>query len=151
VWLGVDKDKQRTYLDFTYKFVQGSKMAERIASYDAHTNFAGFYQPDAAATMLFATKADPKKISEDLAQFEAMMKNVREQSNREIDKNEKLGDGREALKAAANDLFDAGEETIKEGHIDGCSSVQLTAASATIVAAIHIKHPTKVESTRKQL
>lgn len=150
----VDPQKQRTFLDFTYQFVPGSKMAERVAAYgDAHTNFAGFHQPDAAATLLFATKADPKLIAEDMAQFQSMMKNVRQQSDREIDKSNKITDPqeREALKAAANDLFDSVEETMKEGQIDGGASLHLSPGSMTIVAGLHVKDPAKLESALKKL
>lgn len=150
----VDAPKQRTFFDFTYQFLPGSKMAERIAMYaNTHTNFAGFYQPDAGASLRFATQADPKLIAEDLAQFESMMKNLREQTNKEIDKNEKIGDSemREALKGAANDVFDAMADTIKEGQIDGGAALRLSPDSASLVAGIHVKDPAKLESALKKL
>jgi len=54
----VNAKEQRTFIDFVYRFVAGSKMAKQIASYGTpHTNFAGFFQPDSAATMNFASKA----------------------------------------------------------------------------------------------
>ena len=62
-------------------------MAKQVAAYSQpNTNFAGFYQPDAAATAMVATKADPKLIADDLAQFENMMRSLRHQAEREIDK-----------------------------------------------------------------
>jgi hypothetical protein len=58
--LAIDAQQQRAYIDFAYRFMPGSKMADQIAAYgEPRTNFAGFYQPDAAATVTFATKADP--------------------------------------------------------------------------------------------
>ena len=40
-----------------YQFVQGSKLAKQLAAYSQpNTNFAGFYQPDAAATAMVATQ-----------------------------------------------------------------------------------------------
>lgn len=150
----VDAQQQRTHLDFTYLFVPGSKMAQQVAAYgEPKTNFAGFYQPDAAATMTFATQADPKLIAEDLAQNEAMMQSMREQFNKSIDENGKINDpeAREALKAAASDLFDAFEATIKAGQIDGGASLHLSPDSLTFVAGVQVKDPAKLESALKKL
>ena len=62
VGLGVDAQQQRSFVDFTYTFLPGSKLAKQVTSYgQPHTNFAGFFQPDAAAiTGNFASKADPE-------------------------------------------------------------------------------------------
>jgi len=134
--------------------VPGSKMAQQMAAYSQpNTNFAGFYQPDAAATAMIATKADPKVIADDLAQFENMMRTMRQQSDREIEKNSKIGDPaiRDALKAAANDLFDALESTVKEGHIDGGASLHVTPNSLNMIAGLHVKDPAKLEDALKKL
>jgi hypothetical protein len=147
----VDKDKKRTYLDFSYMFVPGSKMAERTAAFRSETNFAGFYQPDAAATSIVALKADPKLVTQEIEQYQAMVQQVREQTMREIDKDEKLGDERDTVKAGVNDLFDAFSETLAEAHIDGAATVKLVSNSATIIAGIHTKDPAKVESALKKL
>ncbi len=150
----IDAPEKRTFLDFTYQFVAGTKMAQQIAAYSQpSTNFAGFYQPGAAATAMVATKADPKLIADDLAQFENMMRSVRQQSDREIDHNKKITDPevRDALKAAASDLFDALEATIKEGQIDAGASLHASPDSLTVVAGVHLKEPAKIESALKKL
>ncbi len=148
----VDAQQQRTYLDFTYQFVAGSKMAQKMAMYtDPRTNFAGFYQPDAAATLTFTTKADPSLIAEDLAQFETMIQNLRQQSDKQIDKKVSDPEAREALKAARNDLLDAVEGTIKEGQIDGAAFLRVSPESLTLIAGMHVKEPAKVESALKNL
>jgi hypothetical protein len=149
----IDAQQKRTFFDFTYQFVPGSKMAKQVAAYSQpHTNFAGFYQPDAAATAMVATKADPKLIADDLVQFENMMRNLRHQTEREIDKKHERSDAqdREALKAAANDVFDAIEATIKEGQIDGGASLNAVPGSLTFVAGVHVKEPAKIEDALKQ-
>jgi hypothetical protein len=154
VGLAVDAAEKRTYLDFTQQFVPGSKMAKQVAAYSQpNTNFAGFYQLDAAATAMVATKADPKLIADDLAQFENMMHSLRQQMEREIDKKHASGDpqDREALKAATNDVFDAIEATIKEGQIDGGAALNASPGSTTFVAGIHLKEPAKIESALKKL
>jgi hypothetical protein len=63
----------------------------------------------------------------DIAQFETMMRTMREQFNKEIDKNEDIKDpaARDAIKSAASDWFDALEATVKAGEIDGGAAVQL--------------------------
>jgi hypothetical protein len=154
VGLAIDAQEKRSFVDFTYQFVQGSKMAQQVAAYSQpNTNFAGFYQPDAAATAMVATKADPKVIADDLAQFENMMRTIRQQSDREIDRSPKISDpeAREALKAAANDLFDAVEATIKEGQIDAGASLHVSPDSLTFVAGLHLKEPAKIEDALKKL
>ncbi len=151
----VDPTQQRTFVDFTYAFVPGSKMAEQIAAYgQPRTNFAGFYQPDAAATVTFATQADPDVIQQDIAQFETMTRTLREQLNKAIDENDELtinDEARDALKAAAGDLIDAFETTIKAGQIDGGATLHLAADSMTFVGGALVKDPAKIESGLKKL
>lgn len=148
----VDAPEKRTFLDFEYVFVPGSKMAQQMAAYSQpNTNFGGFYQPDAAATAMVATKADPKLIADDLAQFDNMMRTFRSQTEREIEKKHTDPQEREALKAAANDVFDAISATIKEGQIDGGASVNASPDSLTFVAGVHVKEPGKIEDALKKI
>ena len=148
----IDAEQKRTYFDFTYQFLPGSKTAKQVAANaDPHTNFAGFFQPDAAATFTFTNKTDPKDIADDLAQLENMMRAQRAQLNHEIEKHVGDVEGREALKAALTDCFDAVEGTIKEGHIDGGATLSLSPSSLTFVAGTHIKEPGKIESALKKL
>src|SRR4051794_2793643 len=150
----VDPKEKRTFLEFTYQFVPGSKMAKQVAAYSQpKTNFAGFYQLEAAATAMVATKADPKLIADDLAQFENMMRTLRNQAEREIDKNHKGADPeeRQALKDATKDIFDAIQGTIKEGQIDGGASLNASPGSLTFVAGVHVKEPSKIEDALKKL
>jgi hypothetical protein len=150
----VDAEQQRTYLDFTYLCMPDSKLAKQIAAYEEpRTNFAGFYQPDAAATVTFATKADPELIMEDIGQFEAMMQTMRAQFNKAVDENEDFGDAevRDAVKAAMSDWFDALEATMKAGEIDAGAALNLAPEGMTLVAGALVKDPEKVESGLKKL
>jgi hypothetical protein len=154
VGLAIDAQAKRTFLDFEYQLVPGSKMAKQIAAYaQPNTNFAGFYQPDAAATAMVATKADPKLIADDLAQFDNMMRSLRHQAEREIDRKHQGADpqDREALKAATNDVFDAIEATVKEGQIDAGASLNASPNSMTFIAGVHLKEPGKIEDALKKL
>ncbi len=148
----IDAQQKRTYLDFTYAFLPGTKMAQQFAAYTKpHTNFAGFYQSDAAGTLVFASQADPKLIAADMVQYEAMMREQREALNQQIDKHVSDTEVRDALKSAASDVFDAVEATIKEGHIDGGASLHLSPDSMTLVAGTHVKEPAKIEAALKKL
>jgi hypothetical protein len=148
----VDSQQQRTFLDFTYTFLADSKMAKQLASYGTpKTDFAGFYQPDSAVTVTFATKGDPQLMAEDMAQFEASMNSARQSLNQQIDKKVDDAETRDALKAAAADAFDAAEATIKSGKMDGGASLHLSADSLTFVAGAHIADTAKIESALKKL
>src|SRR5262249_6630451 len=132
--------------------VAGSKMAQQVAAYtQPGTNFSAFYQRDAAATVSFATKADSKLMADNIAQFDNMMRNLRRQSEREIDKKHSDPQEREALKAAASDVFDAIEATIKEGEIDGGASVHAEPHSITFISGVHVKEPAKIEEALKKI
>ena len=150
----IDPKEQKTFIDFVYRFVAGSKMAKQIASYDKpHTNFAGFFQPDAAVTMNFASKADPQLIKEDMEQFTMMIDTMRKQAEKAIDEEADLPDqaSRDALKGAMNDFLDAAQATIEGGQMDGGASVILHPDSLTVVAGVLIKQPEKVESALKKI
>ena len=150
----IDAKQQKTYVDFVYRFVAGSKMAKQIASYDKpHTNFAGFYQPDAAVTANFASKADPELIKEDMEQFSTMIGTMRKQAEKAIDEESELPDdaSREALKGAMNDFLDAAEATIEGGQMDGGAAIVLHPDSLTAVAGFLVKDPAKIESGLKKI
>jgi hypothetical protein len=151
----VDAEQQRTFLDFTYFVKEGSKLAKQLTAYeDTRTNFAGFYQPDAAATVTFAMKGDPSLFEADIAQFDAMLTSMRQQANKAIDENEELADepeAREALKEATGDLIDAFGSTIKSGQMDGGAALNIREDSLTAVAGIYVKEPAKLEEGLKKL
>ena len=118
----VDADQQKTFLDFTYNFLPGSKFAKQIAGYGTpKTNFAGFYQPEAAATFSFASQADPETIKENIEQMRATMDTMRKQAEKAIDEEEDIPDDetRVAVKAALADFMDAFQATMESGQMDG--------------------------------
>ncbi len=150
----IDSKQQLTFMDFTYHFRPNSKMAEQLAAYgQPKTNFAGFYQADAAATATIASQGDPKLIEADLKQFETMMKQFRDGFNKGVDTNERIQDEdvRTAIKACGSDWFDAFESTVKSGQIDGGASLKLGSDALTLVAGAHVKEPGKLESGLKKL
>jgi hypothetical protein len=150
----VDADQQKTFLDFTYNFLPGSKFAKQIAGYGTpKTNFAGFYQPEAAATFSFASQADPETIKENIEQMRATMDTMRKQAEKAIDEEEDIPDDetRVAVKAALADFMDAFQATMESGQMDGGGAVQLSADSLTVIAGAQVKDPAKFEEGLKKL
>jgi hypothetical protein len=150
----IDTKEQKTFVDFVYRFVASSKMAKQIASYGKpQTNYAGFYQPEAAVTMNFASKADPQLIKEDMEQFTTMIDSMRKQAEKAIDEENELPDqaSRDALKGAMNDFLDAAQATIEGGQMDGGASLVLHPDSLTFVAGFLVKQPEKFESGLKKI
>jgi hypothetical protein len=147
----IDSEQEKTYLDVTVKAVPGSRMAEEFAAAkDSTTNFAGFYQPDAAATLIFASRSEPQQ--QDVAQLEAAMNSAREQFNKGIEANEDIpAEMRDDLKAAAADWFDAFTATVKTGQLDGGATLQVSADSLTLVAGATVQDTAKFESGLKKL
>jgi hypothetical protein len=147
----IDAENQNVRMEMTVQAVPGSKMAQDIAAQaDAKTNFAGFYQPDSAATLIFASQSDPQ--AQDVAQVEATLQAAREQFNTGLDENEHIpAELREDLKAAAGDWFDAFAATVKTGQMDGGAAVHASADSLTLIAGALVKEPAKFESGLKKM
>jgi len=150
----IDSTQQKTFLDFTYRFLPGSKMAQQIAGYGTpKTNFAGFYQPDAAATFSFSTQANPETIQENIDQMRATMATMRKQAETAIDEEENIPDDetRAAVKAALGDFMDAFEATMESGQMDGGGALALGADKFTLIAGVQVKEPSKFETGLKKL
>jgi hypothetical protein len=147
----IDAPGQTAHMDVTVQAVPGSRMAEELAAAArAKTDFAGFYQPNAAATMLFAAQTDPQQ--QDIAQIESSMAAFREQFNKQIDDNENIPDEmREDFKAAASDFFEAFLATAKSGRMDGGLTVEASTDSLTLVAGMLVSDTAKFESGLKKL
>jgi hypothetical protein len=148
--LAVDGKQQRTYLDIAYTAVPNTQLAEQLAlNSNPTTNFAGFFQPDAAMMMTFASKASEA----DIAQFEQMFGALRKQVETAID--EQSGSESEeelaVIKSAVNDFMDALRETVKGGMMDGGAVFNLAPNSATFVAGGFVGDPSKVEAGLKKL
>lgn len=150
VGLALDGAGQRAYLDFTYTAVPETKLAQQIAMYDdAKTNFAGFFQPDAAMMMSFATKMGEA----DIAQVDQMFGTIRQQVKAAIEKEAELpsDEAREQMQSAMDDFLSAFQATLKTGMMDGGAVLNLAPNSLTFVAGAFIGEPAKVESGLKKM
>jgi hypothetical protein len=147
--MAIDGQQQRAYIDFAYTALPGTKLAEDIAANsNVTTNFAGFFQPDAAMTMSFASKM----TGADTAQLDQMVDSLRTQVEQSIEEDEDLSDdeSKEQIKSAVSDFIDALKATLQKGVIDGGASLNMTPESLTFVAGGYIADPAKVESGLKK-
>lgn len=152
-WL-VDAPKKQSVLEFTYKIVPDGTLAKQFAAYgEPRTNFAGFRQADAAATFSIVAKADPEAIQKDLAQFETMINGARANFDKGVDEHADQLEGakRDAIKAVAGEWFDALEETLKSGQVDGAASLHVSPNSLALVAGALVKDTAKIENGLKKL
>ncbi len=148
--LSLDNKQQRALIDFVYTAVPGSKLAEQLAlNADAKTNFAGFFQPDAAGMMMFASKIQES----DIAQTEQMFDALRQQAQTAIDEDSDLpsDEAKTIVKSAVDDFMDALVATVKAGAMDGGAVLNISPQSMSIVAGGFIADPAKVESGLKKL
>ena len=150
IGLALDGAQQRAYLDFIYTAVPESKLASQIAMYaDSKTNFAGFFQPDAAMMMSFATKMGEA----DIAQVDQMFGAIRQQVKAAIDKDADLpsDEARAQMQSALDDFLAAFQATLKTGMMDGGAVLNLAPNSLTFVAGAFIGEPAKVETGLKKM
>ena len=148
--LALDGEDQRAFIDFVYTAVEGTTLAEQVAqNSDPKSNFAGFFQPDAAMMLTFASKV----TETDIAQMDQMFEAFRNQIHTAIDEETELptDEARDVLKGAADDFMDAFLATIKAGMMDGGAVLNMSPESLTFVAGGFIGDPSKVESGLKKL
>lgn len=150
IGLSLDGGEQRAFLDFVYTAVEGTKLAEQIAMYgDSKTNYAGFYQPDAAATMTITSRM----TESDIAQIDQMFGAIRKQVKAAVEKESELKteEAKQTVQSALDDFLDAAQATLNTGMLDGGMVLNLAPSSLTFVAGGFIGEPTKVLSGLKKI
>jgi len=148
--LSVDGEQQRAFIDFAYTAVPGTKLAADVAvNSSMTTNFAGFIQPDAAATLTFASKM----TGADAAQLDQMIESLRTQAAKAVDDDDELtkDDSKTQVKAGVNEFIDALKATLQAGTIDGGASLDMGPDSLTFVAGGFVADPAKIESGLKKI
>lgn|GEM_PF-473340 len=148
--LSLDGEKQRAFFDFVYTAVAGSKLAEQAAlNSDPKTDYAGFFQPDAAMMMSFASKVGES----DVAQIEQMFGTLTKQVETAIDENaeDASDEEREIIKSAIADFMQAFKTTLEAGKMDGGAVLNVSPNSLSFVSGGFIGDPSKIESGLKKL
>ena len=148
--LAVDAEKLRSFLDIVYTAVPGTPLAEQMSlNSDPKTNFAGFFQPDAAMMLSFASRS----TKSDIAQVEQTFAAIRKQLRTTIDEASDFASDEERaiVKSAMDDFLDASMSTLQNGVMDGGAVLNLSPTSAVLIAGGLVSDPDKVESGLQKL
>lgn len=143
-----DKKGKRLTMDLMMKGIDGSQFEKRVAAAKSAgvSNFAGFLMPKAAVNgnMCFGLTEDDAKVYVD------MVKDGRESAIEKIEDEELEEKKAEIAKKLANTIFDAMEETFKEGKLDAGAVVFVDDAINGAIG-MRIADPKKVESAVKEI
>jgi hypothetical protein len=145
--LAIAGEQQKVYLDLNFLAIPGTKLAEELsANAQAATNFAGFADEDAAASLQFAAKvsgANAAAIEQVIGEFRAkMLKSIEAEAKEEQ---------RAPLGEALGQIVDAVLETVKAGSVDGGAVVNMDEKSASVVVGGLIADPKKIADGLKKL
>jgi len=148
--IAIDAEQQRTFIDIEYTAIAGSKLAEQIAlNSNPKTDFAGFFQPDAAMMVSFASEMDASNIAQMQQMFGALDKQI--EAAIENGSNSVSDEGRELIKSAVHDFLDAFKATLQAGKMDGGAVLHVSPTSLSLVAGGFLANPAKIESGLKKL
>ncbi len=148
--IAIDSEQQRTIFDFVYKAVAGSKLAKQIElNSNPRTDFAGFYQPDAAMMMSFVSKIAEADLAQADQGFEAMQKQIESKIREET--GSQSPEERELINSIIADFAEAFKATVHKGKMDGGAVLNVSSNSLSFVAGGFIGDPAKVESGLKKL
>ena len=117
----IDAESQTTHIDITVTAVEGTKLAEEMATVEeANSAFAGFLLPDAAATF----HAAGKSAETDVEQMLLLLDVIREEAMKGIEEDDDLDndDERDTAKAIVGQFLDIAEQTVKARTVN-CGGV----------------------------
>jgi len=148
VGLSLDQKGAVGRIEYSVTAVPGTKTAEQFAqAKEQKTQFAGFQQPEAAASIVAASQLGDR----DVAQTKLAIETRKSQAVAEL---EKQGLGDDELKLAKrliNDLVDVIQKTIEGKQWDGGAVLFLDADRLTAVAGSLVADTAKVETLIKDL
>jgi hypothetical protein len=148
-----DPDQPRGYFDLTCRFRPESALAKQIAAAgQPRTNFAGFYQPDATATVNLAGVAEPV-LHFLLGLNRDTFPLIRAQAERVVNDEGQVpnADARDNLKAALDELLEAVQATLESEEFDGAAAYHEQEGAAALVAGGLVKQPERIEAALKKL
>jgi len=128
----------------------GTKLAKQIGQYaDATSDYSGFLLEDAAATFHFTTPL----AKEDVEQMLAMVQVMREETLKEIDKDDDLPN--DAARAEAKDivgsLIDVLQSTVEEGKLNAGGSLLLAPGEINFIAGGFIADGPQIKKNLQRL
>lgn len=147
VGLAVDESARQVYLDFAFTALEGSSLAEQLASTQAaESHFGGFVDDDAVAFM-HVNQAIDESARE---QLQTQIETGRTQANAQIDGNAQMPtEAKAAVKALLGQIFDVAAATVEAGHLNGGFVVR-GAGPFTAVAGGVISGGMQLEQSIKQ-
>lgn len=148
VGLSIDREAGTAQLDFAVRAVEGSETAAQFAEVtEGESNFAGFYNPEAALTGIWTGKLSES----DIAQMKATLAQVRLKALEELE-NQDLDDAKtETAKKLLNDLLAVFEESVEDGTVDGAATLVLDNENMTVMGGGYVSNGSKLEGVIKEL
>jgi hypothetical protein len=146
----IDRAEKLSFIDVRMSAVAGSKMAAQLAQLqELPSDFSGFIDTDAAASLNFVSKVDSQAVESQLTQLEALKQNAMKQ----IDKDDSIGSNatKAEVKSIVADLFDAMVATMKAGKLDFGASAMLGDKELSVIAGALAADPKKVEASVTKL
>ncbi len=155
----IDGEAQKTFLDVSYAFVEGGKMATQLAAMEQlGSSFSGFYQPNAVATLVAAQKVDMSKVDAEWyksqqAQARQMMGTFRTQMVQKLKAELDAADQAaiDAIDSATNDIFDAVLATMESGKQDAGAALDIKPGALKLVAGAAMGESAKIEGALQKL
>jgi len=117
----IDAESQTTHIDISVTAVEGTKLAQEMATVEeANSAFSGFLLPDAAATF----HAAGKSADTDVEQMLLLLDVIREQAMKGIEEDDDLDNDeeRDTAKAIVGQFLDIAEQTVKARTVN-CGGV----------------------------
>lgn len=147
--VAVNQQSANVVVEFSSTVLPGTSAAEQVAKLkETTTDFAGFFDPDAAMMLtLSAPMADVEQ-----AQLQQQLAMFKKQAEMEIDRSNDLSDaGKQKMKAAVSELFDAGAASAANGELDGGAVLNLSASALTFVAGFATSEPQRFEAAVRKM
>jgi hypothetical protein len=145
--LAIAGDQQKVYLDVNFIALPGTALAADLTEAGkATTNFAGFANPAAGASLVFSRPVS----AENFGQMEQAIQALQARLDAAIDA-DSHEEAKGPLREATRDLVAALLETLKSGKLDGGAMILTAPGSVTGVAGGMIADPAKLENGLKKL
>ncbi len=143
-----NREAKTAQLDLSFTAVAGTETAKQLGKVKPTTSrFAGFLQPDAAASLNLTTEL----AGSDAAQFVSGLEAIRGQAMQQIEGEDRLPD--EASKKLAREMvgqvFDAIKATFESGKIDAGATLQASDKELSLVVGAYVADTKSVEDALK--
>lgn len=143
-----DQDDGSLRFGFQVTGLEGSKMAMQSAAQNdiEETRFGGFLMEGAA----FTANTCSVIAEEDIAQYEEMLAQLREEAYNEMDNEGMSAEQADIVRSIADDFFEVLEDTLKEGRID-LGAVVTTDETVEFAMGFQVANAKKLEDGVKDL